>query len=65
MPVTSIRDIVVHGDDLAIATHGRGFWVLDQMTPLREIAAQGSQIVTVRTPICSNPARHSPSARAA
>ncbi len=32
MPVTSVRDIVVHGDDLAIATHGRGFWVMDQMT---------------------------------
>jgi hypothetical protein len=46
MPVTSIRDIVVHSDDLAIATHGRGFWVLDQMTPLRQIAKQGSEIVT-------------------
>ncbi len=31
MPVTSVRDIVVHGDDLAIATYGRGFWVMDQM----------------------------------
>ena len=41
MPVTSIRDIVVHGDDLDIATHGRGFWVLDQMTPLRQIASAG------------------------
>src|SRR6202011_1495599 len=46
MPATSIRDILVHGDDLAIATHGRGFWVLDQMTPLREIAEQGSQIIS-------------------
>ena len=46
MPVTSIRDIIVHGDDLVIATHGRGFWVLDQMVPLREIAAQGPQIVS-------------------
>jgi photosystem II stability/assembly factor-like uncharacterized protein len=46
LPVTSIRDIVVHGDDLVIATHGRGFWVMDQMTPLREIAAQGAQIVS-------------------
>jgi hypothetical protein len=46
MPVTSVRDIVVHGDDLDIATHGRGFWVMDQMTPLREIAAQGGQIVS-------------------
>ena len=46
MPATSIRDIVVHGDDLAVATHGRGFWVLDQMTPLRQIARQGTEIAT-------------------
>ncbi|MBZ5618659.1 MAG: hypothetical protein LAQ69_08055 [Acidobacteriia bacterium] len=46
MPVTSVRDIVVHGDDLAIATHGRGFWVMDQMTALRQIAVQGAQIVS-------------------
>ena len=46
MPVTSVRDVVVHGDDLDIATHGRGFWVLDQMAPLREIAASGSEIQT-------------------
>jgi len=46
MPVTSIRDIVVHGDDLDIATHGRGFWVMDQMSALREIAAKGAQIVS-------------------
>ena len=46
MPVTSVRDIVVHGDDLDIATYGRGFWVLDQMPALRQIAAQGQQILT-------------------
>ena len=47
MPVTSVRDIVVHGDgDLDVATFGRGFWVMDQMAALREIAAQGSQIAT-------------------
>ncbi|HEY4355018.1 MAG TPA: hypothetical protein VGN16_04655 [Acidobacteriaceae bacterium] len=44
MPVTSVRDIVVHGDDLAVATYGRGFWVLDQMTPLRQLAADGKKI---------------------
>jgi len=44
MPVTSIRDIVVHGDDLAVATHGRGFWVMDQAAPLRQIASEGAQI---------------------
>lgn len=48
MPVTSIRDIVVHGDDLAVATYGRGFWVLDQMAGLRQIAAQGAQIASAR-----------------
>ncbi len=44
MPVTSVRDIVVHGDDLAVATHGRGFWILDQMSALRQIAADGHDI---------------------
>jgi photosystem II stability/assembly factor-like uncharacterized protein len=44
MPVTSVRDIVVHGDDIAVATFGRGFWVLDQMAALRQIAASGNQI---------------------
>ncbi|MGA9464536.1 MAG: hypothetical protein WBV28_17240, partial [Terracidiphilus sp.] len=49
MPVTSIRDIVVHDDDLAVATHGRGFWVLDQMAPLRELAAHGNEIASAKT----------------
>jgi photosystem II stability/assembly factor-like uncharacterized protein len=44
MPVTSVRDVIVHGDDVAVATFGRGFWVLDQMTALREIAAKGREI---------------------
>ena len=46
MPVTSVRDIIVHGDDLAVATHGRGFWVMDQMSALRQIAARGDRIAT-------------------
>ncbi len=48
MPVTSVRDIVVHGDDLAVATYGRGFWVLDQMTALRQIAAKGKEIESAK-----------------
>jgi len=36
LPPVSVRDLVVHGDDLVIATFGRSFWVLDNMTPLRE-----------------------------
>jgi len=37
LPMTSVRDLVVHGDDLVIATFGRSFWVLDNVTPLRQI----------------------------
>jgi photosystem II stability/assembly factor-like uncharacterized protein len=39
MPATSVRDLVVHGDDLVIGTHGRGFWILDDVTPLRQLTA--------------------------
>jgi photosystem II stability/assembly factor-like uncharacterized protein len=38
LPVTSVRDIDVHGDDLVIATHGRGFWIMDDMTALRQMS---------------------------
>ena len=38
LPRTSVRDIEVHGDDLVIATHGRGFYVMDDIAPLRELA---------------------------
>jgi photosystem II stability/assembly factor-like uncharacterized protein len=37
LPPTSMRDFAIHGDDLAVATHGRGFWVLDDITVLRQI----------------------------
>jgi len=37
LPMTSIRDIEVHGDDLVIATHGRGFWIMDDITALRQM----------------------------
>jgi hypothetical protein len=37
LPPASMRDLAVHGDDLIVATHGRGFWVLDNITPLRQI----------------------------
>jgi photosystem II stability/assembly factor-like uncharacterized protein len=36
LPATSIRDLTIHGDDLVIATHGRSFWILDNITPLRQ-----------------------------
>jgi photosystem II stability/assembly factor-like uncharacterized protein len=40
MPAVSVRDLQVHGDDLVAATHGRGFMVLDDITPLRQIDAE-------------------------
>ncbi|HVT03121.1 MAG TPA: hypothetical protein VHL58_07045 [Thermoanaerobaculia bacterium] len=39
LPVTSVRDLEVNGDDLVIGTHGRGFWVIDNVTPLRQMNA--------------------------
>ena len=39
LPVSSVRDLDVHDNDLVIATHGRSFWILDDITPLRQTAA--------------------------
>lgn len=48
LPSTSIRDMVFHTDDhmndLVVGTYGRSFWVLDDMSPLREIAAKAQAI---------------------
>jgi len=37
LPVSSVRDLTIHGDDLVIATFGRSFWILDNITPLRQL----------------------------
>src|SRR5205814_604286 len=39
LPPTSVRDIEIHGDDLVIATHGRGFYILDDIAALRALAS--------------------------
>ena len=44
LPATSVRDLVVHGDDLVAATHGRSFWILDDIAPLRERATEGTAL---------------------
>ena len=36
LPVTSVRDFEVYQNDLIVATHGRGFWVIDDISPLRQ-----------------------------
>jgi len=38
MPATSIRDLVLHEDDVVVGTHGRGFYILDDIEPLRQAA---------------------------
>jgi hypothetical protein len=37
LPVTSVRDFEIHGDDLVVGTHGRGIWIIDDISPLRQI----------------------------
>jgi photosystem II stability/assembly factor-like uncharacterized protein len=39
LPTSPVYDLVVKGNDLAVATHGRGFWVLDDVSPLRQFDA--------------------------
>jgi photosystem II stability/assembly factor-like uncharacterized protein len=42
LPATSVRDLIVKDDDIAVATHGRGFWILDNITALRQLEIAGS-----------------------
>lgn len=49
LPHTSMRDLWIHDNDLIVATHGRSFWILDDMTPLREVSeslAAGEHLFT-------------------
>ena len=43
LPVSSMRDMVVQGNDLVLATYGRSLWILDNITPLRQIAARAAE----------------------
>ncbi len=40
MAASSVRDLIIKNDDLVAATHGRGFWILDDITPLRQLDAK-------------------------
>jgi photosystem II stability/assembly factor-like uncharacterized protein len=42
LPTVPIHDLNIHNDDLVAATHGRAFWVLDDITPLRQIEANSA-----------------------
>ncbi len=43
LPVVPIHDLIVHEDDLVLATHGRSFWILDDITPLRQMSDEVRQ----------------------
>lgn len=42
LPPTSIRDLIIKDDDIVVGTHGRGFWILDNITPLRQVGIEQS-----------------------
>jgi photosystem II stability/assembly factor-like uncharacterized protein len=50
LPHTSMRDLWIHNDDLIVGTHGRGFWILDDIAPLREMARLPANGVHLFTP---------------
>lgn len=52
MPATSIRDLVIHEDDLVIGTHGRSIWIMDNINPLRELVNSG-QTHLVKPPVAT------------
>jgi len=43
MPATSVRDVVIHENDLVVGTHGRSVWIMDNISPLRSMAKINSQ----------------------
>src|SRR5712692_8516314 len=55
MPVVAIHDLAIEQDDLVAATYGRSFWILDDVTPLRQldgrIASSGAHLFAPRTAI--------------
>jgi photosystem II stability/assembly factor-like uncharacterized protein len=60
MPAISIRDLVIKDDDLAVATHGRGFWILDNITALRQWRpAAASAPATLFAPAVATRVRYS------
>jgi photosystem II stability/assembly factor-like uncharacterized protein len=50
MPATSIRDLIIKDADIIVATHGRGFWIMDAINSLRQIASQKNQGTTLFKP---------------
>ena len=66
LPHTSMRDLWIHEDDLIVATHGRSFWILDDIAPLRETLGRDcerSRICSPRRPLTASSATPTPTRR--
>jgi photosystem II stability/assembly factor-like uncharacterized protein len=50
MPATSIRDLVIKDDDLVIGTHGRSFWILDDIESLRQVSQKAEKNIVLFKP---------------
>ena len=50
LPTTPVRDVVVHGNDLAIATYGRSLWILDDLSPLRQLDPRAADMARLYKP---------------
>ena len=48
LPATPVTDLRIHRGDLVIATMGRSFWIMDDVAPLRQLAASGGQLTLLR-----------------
>ena len=47
LPHSSMRDLMIQGNDLIVATHGRSFWILDDITPLRQLSSMDAQTAPI------------------
>jgi len=60
MPAISIRDLIVKDDDLVVGTHGRGFWILDDISALRQWSAEAATVAaTLFKPATATRVRYS------
>jgi photosystem II stability/assembly factor-like uncharacterized protein len=50
LPVSPVYDLAVKNGDLVAATHGRSFWVLDDVTPLRAVTAESAEVAQLLPP---------------
>ena len=51
LPHTPITDMLIHSDDLVVATQGRSFWILDDLSPIRHLADLGKKEKAALFPI--------------